>query len=302
VQPNEIPQELTGQPFTVAAARAAGLSWKVLQGQRFVRLGRGAYLRRDGLTAEASLVMGVLLTLPPETLVTGVSGLRVLGVTVGSPEPLHFVTTHPRQVRRRGIRVTRASALPPCDGSVATPEHCWMVAAQDLSLIELVTAGDWLLRAELTTLPRLTAYLEASSIRGVRPAREAIALVRERVDSVRETWLRLCLILARLPMPDCNPTVRGVRGYGRVDLVYLEHRVLIEYEGDQHRGDRRQWNRDIDRYDDFTAAGFVVVRVTADRARYPRLVVRRIYEAIRASGYRGPEPVFDQRWMALFEK
>jgi hypothetical protein len=31
-------------------------------------------------------------------------------------------------------------------------------------------------------------------------------------------------------------------------------------------------------------------------------VVRRIYEALRAGGYRGPEPVFDQRWMALFEK
>ena len=297
-----MPQELARQPFTVAATRAAGVSWKVLQGQRFIRLGRGAYLRRDGLTAEASLVMGVLLTVPPETLVTGVSGLRLLGVEVGSPEPLRFVTTHPRQVRRKGVRVTRVATLPPRLGSVAVAEYCWVVAAQDLNLIELVTAGDWLLRAELTTLPRLTAYLDVCSMRGIAPAREAIALVRERVDSVRETWLRLCLIFAGLPMPGCNPTVRGVRGYGRVDLVYLEYRVLIEYEGDQHRGDRRQWNRDIDRYDDFTAAGFIVVRITADRARYPRLVVRRIYEAIRAGGYCGPEPVFDERWMALFEK
>jgi very-short-patch-repair endonuclease len=87
-----------------------------------------------------------------------------------------------------------------------------------------------------------------------------------------------------------------------VDLTYLEYRVLIEYEGDQHRGDKRQWNRDIDRYDDFVVASFTVIRITAGRARHPRLVVRRIYEALCAGGYRGPEPTFDRRWMALFEK
>jgi hypothetical protein len=302
MKPSDIPHELTGQPFTVATARAAGLSWKVLQSRRFVCVGRGAYVRRDGETPEAAIVRGALLTLPPQTLVTGVSALRLLGVTVGSPDPLHFVTTHPRQVRRRGVRVTRVASLPPHHGSVVVAEHCWVVASRDLSLLDLVTAGDWLIRAKLTTLPALNAYVMASSMRGARPAREAIGLVRERVDSVRETWLRLCLVFAGLPTPECNPTVGGVRREGRVDLAYLKYRVLIEYEGDQHRGDRRQWNRDIDRYDDFTSANFTVIRITADRARYPRLVVRRIYEALRAGGYRGPEPVFDQRWMALFER
>ncbi len=126
--------------------------------------------------------------------------------------------------------------------------------------------------------------------------------MREQVDSVRETWLRICLVFAGLPTPQCNPTVSGARRYGRVDLTYLEYRVLIEYEGDQHRDDKRQWNRDIDRYDDFQGAGFTVVRITAERARYPRRVVRRVFEALHAGGYRGQEPTFDQRWMAHFEK
>ena len=169
-------------------------------------------------------------------------------------------------------------------------------------MLDLVAAGDWLLRDRLTTLPALRAYVEATSIRGTGSAKVAIELVRERVDSVRETWLRLCLVFAGLPTPQCNPTVAGARRYGRVDLVYLEYRVLIEYEGDQHRGDKRQWNRDIDRYDDFSGANLTVVRITAERARYPRLVVRRIHEALCAGGYRGPEPTFDQRWMGLFER
>jgi hypothetical protein len=279
MEPLDIPDELTGQPFTVATARAAGLSWKALQSQRFVCLGRGVYALRDAEAPEASMIAATLLTLPPQTLVTGVSGLRLLGILVGAPAPLHFVTTHLQQVRRQGVRVTRVAHLPPRQGPVAIAEHCWVVAARDLTLLDLVAAGDWLIRADLSTLETLRAYVDACSIRGIRPARAAIGLVRERVDSVRETWLRMCLVFAGLPTPQCNPTVRGVRGYGRVDLAYLLYRVLIEYEGDQHRAGRRQWNRAIDRYDDFTSANFIVVRITADRARYPRLVVRRIFEA-----------------------
>ena len=61
-------------------------------------------------------------------------------------------------------------------------------------------------------------------------------LIRERVDSPRETWLRLCLVLAGLPVPECNLIIGDDQGpIGRVDLVYLAHKLIIEYEGDQHR-------------------------------------------------------------------
>ena len=301
MRPSEIPDALAGYPFTLGQAQAAGVSRKVLRGQRFASTGRGTYVRVGGALDEAVLIHGALLTLPPQTVVTGITGLRLLGVMVGSPDPLRFVTSHPRQVRRRGVRVSRVATLPPHRESVAIAEHCWVVAAVELNLVDLVTAGDWLLRERLTTLAELQAYAAGRSSRGARVAREAVGLVRDRVDSPRESWLRLCLVLAGLPTPQCNPVVEGDRRSARVDLVYLEFRVLIEYEGDQHRGDKRQWNRDIGRYDDFTSMRFVVVRITAERARYPRLVVRRVYEALCDGGYRGPEPVFDQRWMGLFE-
>jgi len=150
------------------------------------------------------------LVLPPETLATGVTGLQVHGVEVGDPEPLHFVTTHPGPIRRPGLRVTRVSVLPQAwDGVVVVPEHCWLVAALDLNLLDLVTAADWMLRLRLLNLRTLQSYVATSRSRGVGPARRAVGLVRERVDSPRETWLRLCLVLAGLPAPDCNPTVRG---------------------------------------------------------------------------------------------
>jgi very-short-patch-repair endonuclease len=47
-------------------------------------------------------------------------------------------------------------------------------------------------------------------------------------------------------MPECNLIIGDDRGpIGRVDLVYLAYKLIIEYEGDQHRTDRNQWNRDI---------------------------------------------------------
>ena len=198
--------------------------------------------------------------------------------------------------------MTRVKALPQIRGLAAVPEHCWMVAALELNLLDLVVAGDWLLRLKLTTPGALAAYVAGSSSRGSAAARPALSLVRQRVDSPRETQLRLCLVLAGLPEPDCNPTIRGVRRSGRVDLLYVEFRVIVEYEGDQHRTDSKQWHKDIDRGEDFGAAGYLTVRVTKEHARHPRTVVRRVYEALVLRGYRGSAPTFDQRWVSLFER
>ena len=247
-------------------------------------------------------VFTALSVLPPASAATGVTGLQLLGVDVGSAEPLRFVTASPRQVRRRGFRVTRVSVLPPVRGLCVVPEHCWMAAALELSLLELVTAGDWLFRLKLTTPAALAAYLAASSSRGSAAGRPALALVRPRVDSPRETWLRLCLVLAGLPEPDCNPWIDGVRRSGRVDLLFRDFRVIVEYEGDQHRTDPKQWHKDIDRGEDFGGVGYLTVRVTKEHARHPRVVVRRVHEALVARGYAGPVPTFDERWTTLFER
>jgi hypothetical protein len=84
----------------------------------------------------------------------------------------------------------------------------------------------------------------------VLAARRAAGLVRARVDSVPETRLRLCLVLAGLPTPDCN-LVMGThaRPIGRVDLVFKEFGVLSRHHlcADDSRGVcaicRRNWLR-----------------------------------------------------------
>jgi hypothetical protein len=152
------------------------------------------------------------------------------------------------------------------------------------------------------TLPGLRAYAQGSSARYRARARTALDLICERVESPRESRLRLCLVLAGLPTPACNVTIGSEeRPYGRVDLAYLVFKVIIEYEGDQHRTDRFQWNRDIERQEDFVRGGWVLIRVTAARLRWPREVVLRVFAALRGAGYEGPPPVFSATWSRLFE-
>jgi hypothetical protein len=114
-----------------------------------------------------------------------------------------------------------------------------MVAASHLDLLELVTAGDWLLRLRRSTLTKLEAYVRGNSSWGCRSARAAVGLVRARVDSPRETWLRLCLVLAGLPTPECNVVIGDDNGpIGRVDLVYLAFKIIIERHGAPSLSDR----------------------------------------------------------------
>jgi hypothetical protein len=299
---NALPRALNGQPFQTADARALGVSWKTLQGSRFRRLAKGIYVDAASTDSYRLQVRGVMLALPPGTIAIGVTGLQLLGVDIGYPLPMIFATIHQRQVRRRDVKVMRVKELPPHRDGIASPEHCWLVAASTLNLLDLVSAGDSLLRLRRTTLARLQSSVHRSSGRGVVAARTAVRLVRERVDSARETWLRLCLVLAGLPIPECNLISGDDQGpIGRVDLVYIAYKLIVEYEGDQHRTDRNQWNRDIDRHEDFARDHWTLIRITSERARWPRQVVRGVYEALRANGYQGPPPQFSELWMSLFE-
>jgi len=302
VRRSVMPEALNGQPFETSFASAVGLSWKTLQGSRFRRVTHGVYVATATPDSARLRVRGVMLALPPGTMVTGVTGLQLLGIDMGPELPMTFATTHPRQIRRRDVRVMRLKELPPHRDGIASAEHCWLVAASTMNLLDLVTAGDWLLRRPRTTLVRLRAAVQTYSGRGVVAARAAITLVRERADSPRETWLRLCLVLAGLPTPECNLIIGDDQGpMGRVDLVYLAYKLIIEYEGDQHRTDRHQWNADIDRHEDFARDKWTLIRITSARARWPRQVVRNVDEALRANGYEGPEPDFGELWISLFE-
>jgi hypothetical protein len=239
--------------------------------------------------------------LPPDAVLTGSTALQLHGVGVGEDRVVRAATATAAQTRRRGLQLSRVRTLPAHADGVATPVAAWCDARTELDLVELVAAGDALLRGGRVDVEELRAAAARLTGRGCRHLRRAAALVRERVDSLPETRLRLCLVLAGLPEPRTNVLLgHEDRVIGRVDLLVEDHGLILEYDGDQHR-EGGQWNLDLDRDEAFAAAGFTTIRVTRLRMRRPRQLVGKAHAQLVALGYRGPAPTFDAEWVRLFE-
>src|SRR5699024_5518105 len=135
---------------------------------------------------------------------------------------------------------------------VVSPVRAWTELASLLMASELVVAGDALLRrnAPLSDIERMRAAVDRLAGRRRTPAlRRALERVRPRTDSPKETELRLAIVDAGLPEPQVNvPVLRrdgAFIGFG--DLGYPTYKILIEYDGHQHRVDPSQYFYATDR-------------------------------------------------------
>ncbi|CDO86721.1 hypothetical protein BN973_01066 [Mycobacterium triplex] len=121
---------------------------------------------------------------------------------------------------------------------------------------------------------------------GLRRLETALDLVDAGAQSPRESYLRLLLIDAGLPRPQTQIPVLGVDGIpvAYLDLGWEDCMVAVEYDGDHHRTDRRQYVKDIRRLETLEQMGWIVVRIVAEDR--PAAIVRRVREAIGASTVR----------------
>jgi hypothetical protein len=160
---------------------------------------------------------------------------------------------------------------------VVVPRDVWFQLAGTLSRENLVAAGDYLISGvrlpgggrstPLCSIDELKATVTRSAgRRGVAAAAWALSRVRTGVDSRMESLLRLLLVSGGIADLVIGPgiPVDGGRLTLHPDLAIIELRVLFEYEGDGHRTDARRFRADIHRRELFEAAGWRVIRVTAD--------------------------------------
>jgi len=121
--------------------------------------------------------------------------------------------------------------------------------------------------------------------RGLRRLGDVLPLVDGGAASPKETWLRLLLLDAGLPKPTTQVAVHdGWRLLGVLDMGWEDYMVGVEYDGDQHRTDRRQFVKDINRLATFADLGWIVIRVVAEHR--PDDIVDRAYRALERRGYR----------------
>ena len=99
-----------------------------------------------------------------------------------------------------------------------------------------------------------------------------------------ETRLRWLLLQAGLPRPQVQTALHDSDGrfVGRADLYYPEARLVIEYDGVNHRERLVEDNR---RQNLLMNAGFRMLRFTAaDLRQRPEIIKAMVGKALRVSG------------------
>ncbi len=148
-------------------------------------------------------------------------------------------------------------------------------------VVDAVAILDMGLHARMVTTSQLREWIAShAGYRGIGTLRRAIELAEPAAESPMETRLRLLLMLAGLPKPRVQVSLRDGRGIvmARADLYYPGRRLVIEYDGgtqgDSLAADNRRQNRLID-------AGCRILRFTAvDVLQTPATTVALVRRAI----------------------
>lgn len=290
--PADLPPDFeVTSPFTRAAGLAAGLTDRDLRGPAYRRLLRGTYVSRAVEPGPAQWVRSAMLLVPTESFASHQSAATLLGGTVPATSTVHLGTTHRLASTHAGIRLHRYAAAPamirrggiPCTDGART----FLDLAAVLDLVDLVVLGDSLLAAGALGVDELQAAAQAGTGHGVRRARQAARLVRARVESPMETRVRLLLVLAGLPEPEVNLSVR-ITGSGRryrLDLAWPRARVAVEYDGRHHIDRSPQWQADLLRREELEGDRWrLIVLTAADLHVTPHATVHRVADALRLAG------------------
>lgn len=152
---------------------------------------------------------------------------------------------------------------------------CWYPLMMSVPAIDALASATDLKVAEVELL--VERY---SGRRGIGRARESLDLVDPGAQSPKESWLRVILIRAGLPRPQTQIPVRDEFGdvIAYLDMGWEDVKVAAEYDGEQHRSDRRQYTWDIRRLEMLERRGWNVIRVIAGDP--PVDIVRRIRAAV----------------------
>jgi hypothetical protein len=286
----------TQQSFlTRARARSIGLPLSDLRGPRYTRLYHDTYVPSAEVGTLRVQAATAMSRLPQAHHVSHHTAVRLWGGVAPDSAEVHVsMTTREARCRRSGVTAHLAAddaGVTVHRGlAISTPVQAFLdLASVGVSLIELVVAGDSLVKATKLDPAALIQAADTWSGRHAKLARRAARLVRAGVDSPMETRLRLLLVLAGLPEPDVNFILRAPDGSWRrrFDLCYPGVRLIIEYDGRQHALDHEQWTEDIARREELDGLTWRLVVIESDGIYAdPLRTLQRVRDALAERGVR----------------
>lgn len=296
------------KPFTKAEAMQAGIDPKHLASKAYRRLLVNVYVDSSVPLTPALCAEAPLAVAPVTAWASHTSAARIIGAPVPALPGEHVsVLSAGERLNRAGVRCHVA------DGTsliwnrhgvrISAPRQMFVELATQLGLIDLVVVGDWLVKNRQVTLGELREFCASSPHRGARDARRAAAYVRERVDSPMETRVRMLLVLAGLPEPEVNLTIRDVDGEPkrRYDLSWPGVKVIVEYDGRHHIDRIEEWEADLERRESIDDDGWrILVLISKNIYDRPDLTIERVARVLRSRRLPGVPRVLSDEWRPHF--
>ncbi|MFB9715328.1 hypothetical protein [Arthrobacter methylotrophus] len=311
--PQSLPAPLAVAPFTCQEAADAGVSHRRLRHPSLHSPSRGIRIPEAALVEGQAKDVSLPLVIRPFTVVTEFSAAshatafslwRFPGFLPGGDDPrIHLSRPDTMAIPRRTGVVGHVGQffddeITSVDGLlITTRARTWLDVSRKMSIDELTVVADHLLRFPR---PELEGRTESHGTReqlaemldrhkgtpGIRKARLALEQARIGSDSAPETRLRLALERGGLPEPQLNAVTELSAGVVRQpDLGYPEHRVAVEYDGATH-SEPAQIVRDIAREEDFSRAGWQLVRISKRHmANDARSAVAKVRAALLDRGW-----------------
>ena len=264
-----------------------------------VRVRAGAFVEgvrhRDSDTVTRHLLeaRAMARSLGQSYAVSHLSAVVTLGLPVVTSDIGRVHVSHVGRGKSRRDR--RLRVHPPVSAADVTVYGGVLVVNPALAVIQTAScdglragliAADAALARGLVTARDLAAALASSGLAG--EAARAVEMADGRSESPGESWSRLVFVGLALPAPELQADIRdaGGRLVGRVDFLFREQRLIVEFDGRiKYEGadGRDALFREKRREDALRSLGYQVVRLTWRDLHDPALVERLITEALSRS-------------------
>jgi hypothetical protein len=273
-----------GEPFVGSEAVAAGITTHSQLRSRYTRVFRDVYVLEGTELTPTLRAHAAWLWSRRRGVIAGFSAAALHGSRwIDAIRAVDII--HDNRHLLAGLQIwsdrLASDEVDIVDGTaVTTPARTALDLACWYPTTTAVAALDDLVRVTELKMPDvelLTARYRGR--RGIERARASLNLVDAGAQSPKETWLRLVLVRAGLPRPQTQIPVYDDFGdaIAYLDMGWEDVKVAVEYDGEQHRSDRRQYTWDVRRSEMIERRGWILVRVVAgDR---PAEIVRRVRAA-----------------------
>lgn len=248
---------------------------------------RGVYIPKIAVPTLADRALGAWLSTDRTGVIAGVAASALHGARwVPDSEVIDVLVDERRRQPGLTIRMDRVAddEVMEIDGlPVTTPSRTAFDIGRHLRRASALARLDALSRAVAFRASDVEMLMHRyGPVRGVRQLRELLPLIDAGAESPKESWLRLLIVDAGLPVPQTQiPVLDHGVPVAFLDMGWQDIKLAVEYDGDQHR-ERPQYVKDLRRLPMLERRGWEVIRVIAED--HPNDTVRRVREAYARRG------------------